>query len=57
VVLTKKPSWPLGIKAEMRGKQISSEVADGERSLILKQVENGVWLRMALLHLYLKDQK
>jgi aspartate carbamoyltransferase catalytic subunit len=40
-----------------RGVQISSDVADGERSLILKQVENGVWLRMALLHLYLKGQK
>ena len=32
-----------------RGVEIDSEVADSSRSLILKQVENGVWVRMAAL--------
>ena len=32
-----------------RGVELDSEVADSKRSLILKQVENGVWARMALL--------
>ena len=32
-----------------RGAEIASEVADGPRSVILEQVRNGVWLRMALL--------
>lgn len=32
-----------------RGIEISSEVADGPHSLILKQVENGVFMRMAIL--------
>lgn len=34
-----------------RGVEISPEVADGERSVILDQVTNGVALRMALLYL------
>lgn len=34
-----------------RGVEISPEVADGSRSLILNQVSNGVVMRMALLHL------
>ena len=34
-----------------RGVEISSYVADGERSVILDQVENGVAVRMALLYL------
>lgn len=34
-----------------RGVEISPEVADGPRSLILNQVENGVAVRMALLYL------
>ncbi len=32
-----------------RGLEIDSEVADSSRSLILKQVENGVWARAAVL--------
>jgi aspartate carbamoyltransferase catalytic subunit len=32
-----------------RGIEIDSEVADSAQSLILKQVENGVWARMAVL--------
>ncbi|MFH1156296.1 MAG: aspartate carbamoyltransferase catalytic subunit [Pseudomonadota bacterium] len=34
-----------------RGVEISSDVADGERSVILEQVTNGVALRMALFYL------
>ncbi len=33
-----------------RGVEISSEVADGPRSVILEQVANGVFTRMAVLH-------
>ena len=32
-----------------RGREISSEVADSSRSVILNQVENGVAIRMAVL--------
>ncbi len=32
-----------------RGREISSEVADSQRSMILNQVENGVPVRMAVL--------
>ena len=32
-----------------RGLEIDPEVADSSRSLVLKQVENGVWVRMAVL--------
>lgn len=34
-----------------RGVEISSEVADGNQSIILQQVENGVAVRMAVLYL------
>jgi aspartate carbamoyltransferase catalytic subunit len=34
-----------------RGVEISSEIADGNRSVILEQVENGVAIRMAILYL------
>ena len=34
-----------------RGVEITSEVADGERAVILEQVTNGVFVRMAVLHL------
>ena len=34
-----------------RGVEISSEVADGENSIILNQVENGVAIRMAIIYL------
>jgi aspartate carbamoyltransferase catalytic subunit len=34
-----------------RGVEISSEIADGNRSVILQQVENGVAVRMAVLYL------
>jgi len=36
-----------------RGVEISSELADGDRSLILDQVEAGVAVRMAVLYLFL----
>ena len=36
-----------------RGKEISSEVADFPRSVILNQVENGIAVRMAVLDLLL----
>jgi len=36
-----------------RGIEISSQVADGERSLIVDQVQNGVYVRMAVLYLLL----
>lgn len=32
-----------------RGREITSEVADSQRSMILSQVENGVFIRMAVL--------
>ena len=32
-----------------RGVEISSEVADGNQSVILQQVQNGVAIRMAIL--------
>ena len=32
-----------------RGREISSEVADSQKSVILNQVENGVAIRMAVL--------
>jgi aspartate carbamoyltransferase catalytic subunit len=35
-----------------RGIEISSEVADGPRSMILDQVTNGIAVRMAVLHLF-----
>ncbi|MCM8782972.1 MAG: aspartate carbamoyltransferase, partial [Candidatus Omnitrophica bacterium] len=34
-----------------RGVEISSEVADGENSIILEQVTNGIAIRMAVLYL------
>ncbi len=34
-----------------RGVEVSSDVADGEHSIILQQVENGVAIRMAVLYL------
>jgi aspartate carbamoyltransferase catalytic subunit len=36
-----------------RGVELGSTVADGPRSLILDQVENGIFVRMAILHLLL----
>ncbi len=38
-----------------RGVEISSEIADGNRSVILDQVENGVAVRMAVLYLLCGD--
>ncbi len=40
-----------------RGVEISSVVADGKRSVILDQVENGVAVRMALLYLVAGGEK
>ena len=34
-----------------RGVEIDSELADGERSVILEQVTNGIAVRMAVLYL------
>jgi aspartate carbamoyltransferase catalytic subunit len=34
-----------------RGVEITSDVADGEHSVILDQVENGVAIRMAVIYL------
>jgi aspartate carbamoyltransferase catalytic subunit len=34
-----------------RGVEIDSELADGERSVILEQVTNGIAIRMAVLYL------
>ena len=34
-----------------RGVEITSDVADGNQSIILEQVENGVAVRMAVLFL------
>jgi len=38
-----------------RGREISSEVADSQRSVILNQVENGIAVRMAVLERVLKN--
>ena len=40
-----------------RGVEISSEVADGERSVILQQVSNGIAVRMAILSLSMQPQQ
>lgn len=39
-----------------RGREISSEVADSQRSAILNQVENGIVVRMAVLERVLVDK-
>jgi aspartate carbamoyltransferase catalytic subunit len=36
-----------------RGIEISGAVADGAHSLVLQQVANGVWIRLALFELFL----
>ena len=38
-----------------RGVEMSPEVADGERSVIMEQVTNGIAVRMALLYLLLGE--
>ena len=38
-----------------RGREITSEVADSQRSMILNQVENGVAIRMAVLEWVCSD--
>ncbi len=40
-----------------RGREISSEVADSQRSVILNQVENGIAVRMAVLERVLAEKK
>ncbi len=40
-----------------RGVEISQDVADGERSVILQQVNNGVAVRMALLYLLMGGEE
>lgn len=40
-----------------RGVEIASEVADHDRSLILRQARNGVFMRMAILHGLFQTQK
>jgi len=39
-----------------RGVELTPDVADGERSVILEQVTNGVAVRMALLYLLIGDE-
>jgi aspartate carbamoyltransferase catalytic subunit len=39
-----------------RGRELSSEVADSQRSVILNQVENGIAVRMAVLERILAEQ-
>jgi aspartate carbamoyltransferase catalytic subunit len=39
-----------------RGVELDSDVADGEQSIILQQVENGVAVRMAVLYLLANRQ-
>jgi aspartate carbamoyltransferase catalytic subunit len=39
-----------------RGVEIDSELADGERSVILEQVSNGIAIRMAVLYLCAGNQ-
>jgi aspartate carbamoyltransferase catalytic subunit len=39
-----------------RGRELSSEVADFQRSVILNQVENGIAVRMAVLERIIGDQ-
>lgn len=40
-----------------RGVELDSDVADGEQSIILQQVENGVAVRMAVLYLLAGERK
>ena len=40
-----------------RGVEITSQVADGDQSIILDQVENGVAVRMAVIYLLAQEQK
>jgi aspartate carbamoyltransferase catalytic subunit len=40
-----------------RGIEIASSVADGAQSVILKQVSNGVAIRMAVLALAMEGQR
>ena len=40
-----------------RGVEISDEIADGEQSVILNQVTNGLATRMALLYLLLGGEE
>ena len=40
-----------------RGVEMTPDVADGERSVILDQVTNGVAVRMALLYLLLGGEQ
>ena len=40
-----------------RGVEISDEIADGDKSVILDQVNNGVAVRMALLYLLLGGEE
>ena len=55
-------SWPSRTSIVMhpgpinRGRELSSEVADSQRSVILNQVENGIAVRMAVLERVLADE-
>ena len=40
-----------------RGVEIASSVADGPQSVILKQVSNGVAIRMAVLSMAMEGQR
>lgn len=51
--LCKPDTWVMHPGPVNRGIELSSEVADSQRSVILNQVSNGVLLRMSVLHLLL----
>ena len=41
----------------VRGMEITADVADSDRSVIVEQVTNGVAVRMAVLYLLLRRQR
>lgn len=51
-----KPTVLLCIRPMNRGVEIDSSIADGEQSVILKQVTNGIAVRMAVLALSMQGQ-
>lgn len=56
VSLAKKDAIVLHPGPINRGVELNSDVADGERSVVLDQVENGVAIRMAILGTLIKNR-
>lgn len=52
----KPETWVMHPGPMNRGVEISSEVADGPRSLVFDQVKNGVFMRMAILESCLESE-